>query len=135
MKANHKYFILFISFFTILDQLTKLSIIRYFNIKSELLVDDFLFSVNEYLNFVIVWNKGFAFGLLQNDLFTINNLDRYDYNNITIYSRWGTIVYKTENYQNNWDGGKVAAGVYFYVLEVLEDNEIIIYQGTLTIIQ
>ena len=70
-----------------------------------------------------------------NDLFTINNLDRYDYNNITIYSRWGTIVYKTENYQNNWDGGKVAAGVYFYVLEVLEDNEIIIYQGTLTIIQ
>ena len=74
MKANHKYFILFISFFTILDQLTKLSIIRYFNIKSELLVDDFLFSVNEYLNFVIVWNKGFAFGLLQNDLFTINLL-------------------------------------------------------------
>ena len=74
MKANHKYFILFISFFTILDQLTKLSIIRYFSIKSELLVDDFLFSVNEYLNFVIVWNKGFAFGLLQNDLFTINLL-------------------------------------------------------------
>ena len=69
-----------------------------------------------------------------NDLFTINNLDRYDYNNITIYSRWGTIVYKTENYQNNWDGGNVAAGVYFYVLEVLEDNKTIIHQGTLTII-
>ena len=47
MKANHKYFILFISFFTILDQLTKLSIIRYFSIKPALLVDDFGMSASE----------------------------------------------------------------------------------------
>ena len=33
-----------------------------------------LFYINEYLNFYIIWNKGFAFGLFQNDINLVNNI-------------------------------------------------------------
>jgi len=69
-----------------------------------------------------------------NDLFTIRNVDAYDYNKLTIQSRWGTIVYQVENYQNDWDGGNVSDGVYFYVLEIWEGTDVINYYGTITVI-
>ena len=69
-----------------------------------------------------------------NDLFIIGNVDAYDYNKLTIQSRWGTIVYQTENYQNDWDGGNVSDGVYFYVLEIWKGTDVVNYYGTITII-
>ena len=41
--------------------------------------------------------------------------------NTIIYNRWGRIVYKTENYNNKWNGidmagNKVASGVYFFIM-------------------
>ena len=33
-----------------------------------------IFYINEYLNFYIIWNKGFAFGLFQNDIDLVNNI-------------------------------------------------------------
>ena len=35
---------------------------------------------------------------------------------LVIYNRWGKEVYQSSNYQNDWDGGDVPAGVYFYEL-------------------
>lgn len=69
-----------------------------------------------------------------NDLFIIGNVEAYDYNKLTIQSRWGTIVYQTENYQNDWDGGNVSDGVYFYVLEIWKGTDVVNYYGTITII-
>jgi gliding motility-associated-like protein len=34
---------------------------------------------------------------------------------LTVFSRWGTQVYQTSSYQNEW-GPDAAAGVYYYVL-------------------
>jgi gliding motility-associated-like protein len=35
---------------------------------------------------------------------------------ISIFSRWGTAVFTALNYQNNWNGGDVSGGVYFYTI-------------------
>jgi len=69
-----------------------------------------------------------------NDVFNINYIDLYDVKKLTIHNRWGTIVYQSEDYQNNWDGGNVADGVYFYVLELWKGMDNTNYYGTITII-
>ena len=74
MKTELKFFYLFILFAVFVDQVSKYFIIEYFNIYPELLINDFLYEVNQYLNIVIVWNKGFAFGLFQNNFFSVNIL-------------------------------------------------------------
>ena len=52
--------------------------------------------------------------------FFSSGYDPYDFT-MTIYNRWGRVVYKTLNYDNTWNGvnmkgKKVAAGTYFYVM-------------------
>lgn len=74
MKTELKFFYLFILFAVFVDQVSKYFIIEYFDIYPELLINDFLYEINQYLNIVIVWNKGFAFGLFQNNIFSVNIL-------------------------------------------------------------
>ncbi len=54
------------------DQLSKLYIINVFNIDVTSLSSQYLTSINEYLNFHLIWNKGFAFGLFQNEISKVN---------------------------------------------------------------
>ena len=72
MKTELKFFYLFILFAVFVDQVSKYFIIEYFNIYPELLINDFLYEINQYISIVIVWNKGFAFGLFQNNIFSVN---------------------------------------------------------------
>lgn len=61
-----------------------------------------------------------------NDYFVINGLERYPVNHLTIYNRWGNMVYEKQNYNNDWDGyanvknrigeSKLPVGVYYYIL-------------------
>ena len=74
MISNIKRFLLFIFFFAAIDQITKQFIIYYFEINVDKLNSTMLFYINEYLNFYIIWNKGFAFGLFQNDINLVNNI-------------------------------------------------------------
>jgi len=74
MFSNIKRFLLFIFFFAAIDQITKQFIIYYLEINVDKLNSTMLFYINEYLNFYIIWNKGFAFGLFQNDINLINNI-------------------------------------------------------------
>jgi gliding motility-associated-like protein len=37
---------------------------------------------------------------------------------LSIYNRWGSEVYRTESYQNDWDGNGLSNGTYFYLLTV-----------------
>ena len=68
-----------------------------------------------------------------NDELIIGNLETYPYNSITIYSRWGNVVYKEENYQNDWNGRNVCDGVYFYTIYVRNSIVEGVCQGDLTI--
>ena len=49
-----------------------------------------------------------------NDVFFIRNLPEDA--NLIIANRWGKEVYASEKYQNNWGGGDISDGVYFYRL-------------------
>ncbi len=59
-----------------------------------------------------------------NETFTIRNLPL---NGIILIvsNRWGKIVYETQNYQNDWDGGDNSDGTYFYRIKL--DN--VVYNG------
>ncbi len=56
-----------------------------------------------------------------NDYFTFENLELYPNAKLTIFNSWGSVVYKSNNYQNDWDGtsngNDLPDGVYFYVVE------------------
>ena len=54
------------------DQLSKFYIINVYNIDVSNLSSQYLTSINEYLNFHLIWNKGYTFGLFQNDLAILN---------------------------------------------------------------
>ncbi len=64
-----------------------------------------------------------------NDFLVFDEVEEYAHNKLVIYNRWGTIVYQTEDYKNNWDGtsngratinkeDKLPAATYFYYLEL-----------------
>ena len=36
---------------------------------------------------------------------------------VSFYSRWGRLVYRTDDYRNEWDGAGLASGVYYYLIE------------------
>lgn len=74
MVSNIKRFILFIFLFAAVDQITKLFVIYYFEIDVDRLNSTILFPINEYLNLYVIWNRGFAFGLFQNDINLVNNI-------------------------------------------------------------
>jgi gliding motility-associated-like protein len=70
-----------------------------------------------------------------NDILYIDYIDLYDVKRLSVYNRWGTPVYQSDDYQNDWDGGDVSDGVYFYVLELEKNGVVSNYYGTLTIIE
>lgn len=61
-----------------------------------------------------------------NDVFTIRygkteGVTPADYGfnvSLTIYNRWGRIVYQTDRYQYDWSGEGLAAGIYYYEVTV-----------------
>jgi len=63
-----------------------------------------------------------------NDYFYIECIEQYPNNTLTVYNRWGNMVFKKKNYDNTWDGTsmnkttinkseKLPIGTYYYVLE------------------
>lgn len=58
----------------------------------------------------------------------------YQSTDLMIMNRWGRVVYHSKDYQNDWDGGGLADGTYFYVLRCKGLKEEVQYQGSLMII-
>ncbi|WP_420571126.1 gliding motility-associated C-terminal domain-containing protein [Kordia sp.] len=70
-----------------------------------------------------------------NDVWEIACLENFSDNKLIIFNRWGTIVYETKNYANDWNGecnkntvlfpknDRLPIGTYFYILK-LEGNTI-----------
>lgn len=59
----------------------------------------------------------------------------YQSTELTIFNRWGRIVYHSKDYQNNWDGGGLPDGTYFYVLKCHGLKQDATYQGSLAIVK
>ncbi|NQX42924.1 DUF11 domain-containing protein [Pedobacter steynii] len=51
-----------------------------------------------------------------NDTFKIKGLENYPGTQVTIFNRWGNEVYRSANYQNDWDGSQLNEGTYYYLI-------------------
>jgi gliding motility-associated-like protein len=52
----------------------------------------------------------------KNDQFVIEGISNKGWA-LEIYNRWGSLVYSTDNYKNDWRGGGLPSGMYFYHLK------------------
>jgi len=57
-----------------------------------------------------------------NDRFVIKNLMQYNDREVLILNRWGNQVYKSPNYNNDWDGNSLSEGTYYYIIRVRNGN-------------
>lgn len=62
-----------------------------------------------------------------NDTFVIENLAPNSH--LIVYNRWGTKVYESKDYKNDWTGDKHSDGVYYYILNTPDGKD---YHGTVT---
>ena len=60
--------------------------------------------------------------------------DYYKTTDLMVMNRWGRVVYHSTDYQNDWDGGGLSDGTYFYVLKCKGLKEEVQYQGTVMIL-
>ena len=63
-----------------------------------------------------------------NDTFQILGLYNYSANSITVFNRWGSRVFSSENYDSSWGGEAegsdlLPSGVYFYILELTTESQ------------
>ncbi|MFW0717464.1 gliding motility-associated C-terminal domain-containing protein [Pedobacter sp. N23S346] len=54
----------------------------------------------------------------KNDTFYIQHLESFESNEVTIINRWGSTVYQSNHYQNDWTAPGLADGTYFYIVKV-----------------
>jgi hypothetical protein len=58
----------------------------------------------------------------------------YEKTHLVIFNRLGRKVYESNNYHNDWDGGNLPDGTYFYVLKCQGfKNKNVVYKGSVTI--
>lgn len=57
----------------------------------------------------------------KNDLFVIKG-NEPGYSKIEIYNRWGRIVYKSDDYRNDWDAKDESEGVYYFIYHTEKKN-------------
>lgn len=60
--------------------------------------------------------------------------DYYKTTDLMVMNRWGRIVYHSTDYQNDWDGGGLSDGTYFYVLKCKGLKEEVQYNGAVMIV-
>jgi len=70
----------------------------------------------------------------KNDQFVIKGLDLYPGSQLEIFNRWGNQVYRSENYNNNWKGEGLSAGIYYYVLRINMAGGPQLYKGYIELI-
>ena len=59
----------------------------------------------------------------------------YESSELTVFNRWGRIVYHSNDYQNDWDGDNLSDGTYFYVLKCHGLKNDATYQGSVMIVK
>lgn len=78
-----------------------------------------------------------------NDAFIIDalleNPTLFKNNQLTIFNRWGDIIFEAQPYQNDWsgqqqNGQRLPEGTYYYLLKI-DLNEGLIYKGDITVVR
>lgn len=72
-----------------------------------------------------------------NDLWEIRNIANYPGSKISVFNRYGTVLFQTNTTYNSWDGthnGKILPiGTYYYVIS-LKDKKNSVFNGSITIL-
>ncbi|MGB0249120.1 MAG: gliding motility-associated C-terminal domain-containing protein, partial [Flavobacteriales bacterium] len=68
----------------------------------------------------------------QNDELVFQYLTSFPGNQLTVFDRWGNLVYQKSNYGNNWRAEGVAEGTYYYVLTIPGKEDL---TGTITLVR
>lgn len=63
----------------------------------------------------------------KNDYLQIDNIEKYSNYDLIIQDRWGQPLYKTNSYDNKWDGSGLPDGSYFYTLRLHSNQKV--YSG------
>ncbi|MCF8332333.1 MAG: gliding motility-associated C-terminal domain-containing protein [Bacteroidales bacterium] len=58
-----------------------------------------------------------------NDCFIIQGLSNYPGSKLIILNRNGQILYESNNYQNDFEGGNLPEGSYYYILRINDKNQ------------
>lgn len=73
----------------------------------------------------------------KNDFWYIINIETYPDVEVLIFDRWGTEVYASKSYQNDWDGtykdNKLPEGTYYYVIRFEGSDRL--YKGAVNILR
>jgi gliding motility-associated-like protein len=80
-------------------------------------VDSTSIEVKVIDNFFTIPNVFTPNGDGYNDVFEITNPDLFTALKLTVFNRWGEIVFQSNNYKNDWNGDNLSNGVYFYILQ------------------
>jgi gliding motility-associated-like protein len=71
-----------------------------------------------------------------NDTWIIQNIENYPRTKVTVVTRQGQEVYRSDSYNNKWDGtqdgNKLADGTYYYVVQF--EGATKVYKGAITIL-
>jgi gliding motility-associated-like protein len=54
---------------------------------------------------------------LKNDTWEIKNLDQFTDIKVSVYNRWGSLLFLTEDPYTYWDGDEIPVGTYYYIIE------------------
>lgn len=72
-----------------------------------------------------------------NDTWFIENILNFPNNSISVFNRYGQVVYEGTAYANDWDGTRngdpLPDGSYYYIIEMNDTDEV--YKGTLNIVK
>jgi gliding motility-associated-like protein len=78
-----------------------------------------------------------------NDFLKIANIENYPNNNVTIFDRWGSVIFAASGYDNGetvWRGQNknssiVPSGTYFYFVEVTYGRQKLKWEGFIELLQ
>ena len=71
----------------------------------------------------------------KNERFIIGGLEKYPGSALYIFNRWGSMVYQSKDYRNDWNGDDLNESTYYYILEVKKPDGIKKYKGWITIVR
>ncbi|MBK8602838.1 MAG: gliding motility-associated C-terminal domain-containing protein [Saprospiraceae bacterium] len=64
-----------------------------------------------------------------NDVLRFNSQQIIKESELWIYNRWGSRIYHTKDYKNDWSGERFPGGTYYYVLKINDAT----YKSALTV--
>ncbi len=69
----------------------------------------------------------------KNEYFIIKGLEKYPPAALYVFNRWGSMVYQSKEYKNDWAAKGLSEGTYYYKLELKLPGGIKLYKGWIVI--